>query len=146
VQALSARVYSFTGLLIPQALMGVASVALVYDLVRRWGRVGSFGQRRAARRRSPSRSRATTTRRAARAVRRVPPVGAVRRLEDGRTRWLVWAGVGVGSGSGKMGAALLVVPGIVAAWLWVAPRAAPRRCARQLVHRRDGRGRRASRC
>src|SRR5213595_3211261 len=42
VQALSARVFGFhpLSLLVPQALMGVASVALVYDLVRRrFGRV-----------------------------------------------------------------------------------------------------------
>ena len=37
VQALSARVFGFhsLSLLVPQALMGVASVGLVYDLVRR---------------------------------------------------------------------------------------------------------------
>src|SRR5207244_1267826 len=47
----------------------------------------------------------------------------VRGLEDGRTRWLVLAGVCVGLGfEAKMGAALLVVPGLAAAWLWVAPR------------------------
>jgi hypothetical protein len=47
----------------------------------------------------------------------------VRGLEDGRTRWLVLAGVCVGLGfEAKMGAALLAVPGLVAAWLWVAPR------------------------
>jgi 4-amino-4-deoxy-L-arabinose transferase-like glycosyltransferase len=47
----------------------------------------------------------------------------VRGLEDGRTRWLVWAGVCVGLGfEAKMGAALLVVPALAAAWLWVAPR------------------------
>ncbi len=45
------------------------------------------------------------------------------RCEDGRTRWLVLAGVCVGLGfETKMGAALLVVPGIALAWLWVAPR------------------------
>ncbi len=45
VQALSARVFGFSSLsiLVPQALMGVASVALVYDLVRRrFGRIGGF--------------------------------------------------------------------------------------------------------
>ena len=45
VQALSARVFGFDSLalLIPQALMGVAAVALVYDLTaRRFGRVGGF--------------------------------------------------------------------------------------------------------
>ena len=47
----------------------------------------------------------------------------VRALEDGRTRWLVLAGVCVGLGfEAKMGAALLVVPGLAAAWLWIAPR------------------------
>src|SRR4051812_30411216 len=45
VQALSVRVFGFHSLsmLVPQALMGVASVGLVYDLVRRqWGRAGGF--------------------------------------------------------------------------------------------------------
>ena len=47
----------------------------------------------------------------------------VRGLSDGRTRWLVLSGVCVGLGfEAKMGAALLVVPAIAAAWLWVAPR------------------------
>jgi 4-amino-4-deoxy-L-arabinose transferase-like glycosyltransferase len=46
----------------------------------------------------------------------------VRALEDGRTRWLVLSGVCVGLGfEAKMGAALIVVPAIAAAWLWVAP-------------------------
>ena len=45
VQALSVRIFGLHSLsvLVPQALMGVASVALVYDLVRRrFGRVGGF--------------------------------------------------------------------------------------------------------
>src|SRR3954470_14376678 len=45
VQALSVRVFGFHSLsmLVPQALMGVASVGLVYDMVRRhWGRAGGF--------------------------------------------------------------------------------------------------------
>ncbi len=47
----------------------------------------------------------------------------VRALEDGRTRWLVLAGACVGLGfEAKMGAALMVVPGMALAWLWVAPR------------------------
>ena len=48
----------------------------------------------------------------------------VRGLEDGRTRWLVLAGVCVGLGfETKMLVALVVVPGIALAWLWCAPRA-----------------------
>jgi 4-amino-4-deoxy-L-arabinose transferase-like glycosyltransferase len=114
VQALSVRVFGFHSLsiLIPQALMGVASV-------------GGF---------------------AAGATLALTPIAVaisrhnnpdallvlcvvfalwafVRGLEDGRTKWMIWAGVGAGLGfEAKMGAALLVVPGIVAAWLWVAPR------------------------
>src|SRR6476661_7321322 len=114
VQALSVRVFGFSSLamLVPQALMGVASVGLVYDLVRRrFGRAGAF---------------------AGGAVLALTPIavavsrhnnpdallvlcvvgalwGVVRALEDGRVRWL-------------MGAALLVVPALSAAWLWAAPR------------------------
>ncbi|WP_051324834.1 ArnT family glycosyltransferase [Candidatus Solirubrobacter pratensis] len=128
VQALSVRVFGFhsLSLLVPQALMGVASVALVYDLVRRrWGRAGGFAAGAAL---------ALTPITVAISRHNNPDAllilcvvfalwALVRGLEDGRTRWLVWAGVGVGLGfEAKMGAALLVVPGIVAAWLWVAPR------------------------
>jgi hypothetical protein len=107
-------------------LMGVASVALVYDLVRRrWGRAGGFAAGAAL---------ALTPITVAISRHNNPDAllvlcivfalwALVRGLEDGRTRWLVWAGVGVGLGfETKMGAALLVVPGIAAAWLWVAPR------------------------
>ena len=50
-----------------------------------------------------------------------------------RTKWLVWAGVAVGLGfETKMGVALMVVPGIAAAYLYVAPAWLPDR-ARQLL-------------
>ena len=118
--------YSSWSLLMPQALMGVASVALVYDLVRR-----PFG-------------RAAGT--VAGLVLALTPIAVavsrhnnpdallvlcsvaavwfcVRALEDGRTRWLVLSGVAVGLGfETKMAVALMVVPGIVAAYLWIAPR------------------------
>jgi 4-amino-4-deoxy-L-arabinose transferase-like glycosyltransferase len=46
----------------------------------------------------------------------------VRGLADGRTRWLVLAGVMIGLGfETKMAAALIIVPGLAAAWLWAAP-------------------------
>ena len=128
VQALSVRVFGFHSLsmLVPQALMGVASVGLVYDLVRRpWGRAGGF---------AAGATLALTPIAVAVSRHNNPDAllvlcvvfalwALVRGLQDGRTRWMVWAGVGVGLGfEAKMGAALLVVPGIVAAWLWVAPR------------------------
>jgi 4-amino-4-deoxy-L-arabinose transferase-like glycosyltransferase len=128
VQALSARVFGFhpLSLLVPQALMGVAAVGLLYDLVRRrFGRAAGFVAGLAL---------ATTP--VAVAVSRhnnpdellvlccVAAVWlAVRALDTGRVRWLVLSGVAIGLGfETKMAVALMVVPGIAAAWLWMAPR------------------------
>ncbi len=128
VQALSARAFGFHSwsILVPQALMGVAAVALVYDLTRRmWGRTAGFvaGLVLAITPITVAISRHNNPD----ALLALCCVGAlwclVRAFQDGRTRWLVLAGVCVGLGfETKMGAALLVVPAIAAAWLWVAPR------------------------
>ena len=128
VQALSVRVFGFSSwsMLVPQALMGVASVGLVYDLTRRrFGRAGGF----------VAGAVLALTPIAVAVSRHNNPdmllvlcvVGAlwalVRGLEDGRVRWLVLAGACVGLGfEAKMGAALLVVPAMTVAWLWAAPR------------------------
>jgi 4-amino-4-deoxy-L-arabinose transferase-like glycosyltransferase len=128
VQALSVRAFGFNSLaiLVPQALMGMASVALVYDLTRR--RVGRVAGAVAglvlaltpmtvavSRHNNPD------------ALLVLLSVAALwflmRAFDDGRTRWLVWAGVMVGLAfETKMLVALMVVPGIAAAWMWVAPR------------------------
>ncbi|HEY0409025.1 MAG TPA: glycosyltransferase family 39 protein, partial [Candidatus Dormibacteraeota bacterium] len=128
VQALSVRVFGYHALsmLIPQALMGVASVALVYDLVRRrFGRTAGFvgGLALALTPMTVAISRHNNPD----AMLILCCVAAlwfvVRGLEDGRTRWLVVAGVSVGLAfEAKMAAALLIVPALVAAWMWVAPR------------------------
>ena len=128
VQALSAKAFGFSSLsmLVPQALMGVAAVALTYDLTRRvLGRPAGFvaGLVLALTPISVAISRHNNPD----ALLMLCVVFAlwalVRGLQDGKTKWMIWAGVGVGLGfEAKMGAALLVVPGIVAAWLWVAPR------------------------
>ncbi|HEV8153421.1 MAG TPA: glycosyltransferase family 39 protein, partial [Solirubrobacteraceae bacterium] len=128
VQALSVRAFGFSSwsMLVPQALMGVATVGLTYDLVRRrFGRAAGFAGGLAlaltpvsvaiARHNNPD------------ALLVLCVTGAlwalVRGLEDGRTRWLVLSGVCVGLGfEAKMAAALLVVPALAAAWLWVGPR------------------------
>jgi 4-amino-4-deoxy-L-arabinose transferase-like glycosyltransferase len=131
VQALSVRVFGYhpLAMLVPQALMGVASVALVYDLVgRRFGRLGGFVAGLAlaltpitvgiSRHNNPD---------ALLVLCCVAAVWcAVRALDSEsthpRVRWLVLAGVCVGLGfETKMAVALMVVPGIVAAWLWIAP-------------------------
>jgi 4-amino-4-deoxy-L-arabinose transferase-like glycosyltransferase len=127
VQALSARVFGFNSLslLVPQALMGIASVALIYDLTRRlFGRAAGFtaGAVLALTPITVAISRHNNPD----ALLVLCSVGAlwavVRGLQDGRTRWLVLSGLLVGLGfETKMAVALMVVPGIAAAWLWFAP-------------------------
>jgi 4-amino-4-deoxy-L-arabinose transferase-like glycosyltransferase len=138
IQTLSVKLFGFhsLSLLVPQALMGVASVALVYDLTRRrWGRAAGA---------LAGLVLATTPITVAISRHNNPDAllilcctaalwCLVRAFEDDRTRWLVLSGVLVGLGfETKMGAALLVVPGIAAAWLWVAPRGRVR-ALRQLL-------------
>ena len=128
VQALSVRVFGYSSwsMLVPQALMGAATVGLTYDMVRRhFGRVAGtvaglvlvFTPTMVAvsRHNNPDVLLALCC---------VAAVWfLVRGLEDGRTRWIVLAGVCVGLGfETKMAAALMVVPAIAAAWLWAAPR------------------------
>jgi 4-amino-4-deoxy-L-arabinose transferase-like glycosyltransferase len=127
VQALSVRAFGFHPLsvLVPQALMGVASVGLVYDLVRRrFGRIGGFlgGLALALTPMAVAVSRHNNPD-ALLVLCSVAAVWcAVRALEDGTARWLVLSGVCVGLGfETKMGVALTVVPGIAAAWLLLAP-------------------------
>jgi 4-amino-4-deoxy-L-arabinose transferase-like glycosyltransferase len=127
-QALSVKAFGYhpLSILVPQALMGVASVGLLYDLVRRrWGRQAGFvaGLVLALTPIAVAVSRHNNPD----ALLVLCCVGAlwafVRALEDGATKWLVAAGVCVGLGfETKMGAALMVVPGMALAWLWVAPR------------------------
>ncbi len=125
VQALSARIFGFhpLSILIPQALMGVAAAGLMYDLVRRrFGRFAGFVAGIAL---------ATTPTIVAVSRHNNPDellvllsVAAVwfalRALDTGRTRWLVLSGVMVGLGfETKMGVALMLVPGIAVAWIWM---------------------------
>jgi len=128
IQTLSVRVFGYhpLAILVPQALMGVASVVLVYDLVRRrFGRLGGLVAGLAL---------ATTPIAVAMSRDNNPDAlltlccvaavwFAVRAFEDGRTRWLVCSGIAVGLGfETKMGVALAVVPAIALAWVWIAPR------------------------
>ncbi|MGZ4271998.1 MAG: ArnT family glycosyltransferase [Solirubrobacteraceae bacterium] len=128
VQALSVRAFGFHSLsiLVPQALMGMASVALVYDLVRRrFGRAAGTvaGVALALTPITVAISRHNNPDALLVLCCTAALWFLVRGLEDGRTRWLVWCGVCVGLGfETKMAAALLIVPGLAAAWLWVAPR------------------------
>src|SRR4051812_27897015 len=127
VQALSVRIFGWHSLsmLVPQALMGIGSVALAYDLTaRRFGRAGGFAAGAVlaltpiavaiSRHNNPD------------ALLVLCVVGAlwavVRALEDGRVRWLVLAGGGGGLGfGGEGGAAPLVGAAPSGARVWAAP-------------------------
>jgi 4-amino-4-deoxy-L-arabinose transferase-like glycosyltransferase len=137
IQALSVRIFGFHSLsiLVPQALMGVASVALMYDLVRRrFGRVGGFVAALAlavtpitvaiSRHNNPDSLLVLCCVAALwctmRGLEAQPAGRSTRSLKS--TGWLVAAGVAVGLGfETKMLVALVVVPGIVLAWLWLTP-------------------------
>jgi 4-amino-4-deoxy-L-arabinose transferase-like glycosyltransferase len=148
VEALSAKLFGFNSLaiLVPQALMGVASVGLLYDLTRsRWGRVAGTVAGLAlaltpvvvaiSRHNNPDALlvlcsvgalwcfvRALDSERV-RSNPRIARESANAAKGRGATKWLVAAAVCVGLGfEAKMGAALMVVPGMALAWLWVAPR------------------------
>ena len=144
VQALSVRLFGYhpLSILVPQALMGMVSVALVYDLVRRrFGRIGGFvgGLALALTPITVAISRHNNPD----ALLVLCCVGAlwcvVRALDAAparpSTRWLVLAGVCVGLGfETKMAVAFAVLPGIAAAWLWLAPAARGRwHALRQLL-------------
>ena len=120
--------------------MGMATVALIYDLVRRrFGRVGGFiaGLTLAITPITVAMSRHNNPDAAVILCCVAALWFAVRALEDGRTKWIVWSGVMVGLGfEAKMGTALLVVPAIAAAWLWASPNTAaqalpPAACGRR---------------
>jgi len=138
VMGLSARIFGFSSwsMLVPQALMGVASVALLYASVRRVaGPVAGL---------------------LAGAVLALTPVAVLmfrfnnpdallvlllvlaaycttRAVERAGTCWLVLAAVAIGSGFlAKMGAALVVVPALALAYLVAAPTGLGRRI-RQLL-------------
>ena len=134
VMELSGRIFGFGqwSMLVPQALEGVASVALLYAAVRRWfgpaagliaGLVLALTPVAALmfRFNNPDALLVLLMTAAAYAL--------VRAIENGRTRWLVFCGVLLGLAFlAKMLQAFLVVPGFAIAYLWAgAPRGLPRR-------------------
>jgi 4-amino-4-deoxy-L-arabinose transferase-like glycosyltransferase len=128
VQALSARAFGLSSwsILVPQAVMGVAAVGFSWDLTRRrFGRVGGFvaGLALAITPTAVAIFRHNNPDAVVLLCSVVALWAVVRALDDGRTRWLILAGAMIGLGfEAKMGAALLVVPALAAAYLWVSPR------------------------
>ncbi|MEW6583822.1 MAG: glycosyltransferase family 39 protein, partial [Actinomycetota bacterium] len=133
VMALSVRVFGLSSwsILVPEALMGVATVWLVYATVRRWfppaaallaGAVMALTPVAVLmfRFNNPDALLVLLLTAAAYAV--------VRAIEGGGTRWLVLAGVAVGLGfMTKMLQALVVVPPFALAYLVAAPAPLARR-------------------
>jgi 4-amino-4-deoxy-L-arabinose transferase-like glycosyltransferase len=127
VMELSGRIFGFGkwSMLVPQALEGVASVALLYAAVKRWfgpaagliaGLVLALTPVAALmfRYNNPDALLVLLMTAAAYAL--------VRALEQGRTRWLVACGVLLGFAFlAKMLQAFLVLPGFALAYLWAGP-------------------------
>src|SRR3954447_13299015 len=128
IQTLSVKAFGFhpLSILVPQAIMGVATVALAYDLVRRrFGRAAGFvaGLVLALTPMTVAISRDNNPDALVTLCCTAALWCLVRGLERGRTKWLVLSAVCVGLGfETKLAVSLMVVPGIAAAWLWVAPR------------------------
>jgi 4-amino-4-deoxy-L-arabinose transferase-like glycosyltransferase len=136
---LSARIFGVNSwsILVPEALIGVASVALLFTTVKRW-----FGPAAGL---------------IAGAVLALTPIAVLmfrfnnpdallvllmiagawatsRAIENGQTKWIVWAGVFVGFGFlTKMLQALLVVPAYALAYLFAGPPRLGRRIVQLLL-------------
>ncbi len=128
LMALSVRLFGLSSfaILLPEAIMGVVTVALLYVIVRRHFSV--------------------VTALVAGGVVALTPVAALmfrfnnpdallvllmtlavfftlKGIESGRLRWMLWAGAMIGLGFlTKQLQAFLIVPGLAAAYLWMSPR------------------------
>ena len=124
---ISGRIFgvNYWSLLVPQALEGVATVAVLYAAVRRWfgpaagliaGLVMALTPVAALMFRFNNPDALLVL------LLTVAAYATVRALENGRSRWLVLAGVVLGFAFlTKMMQAFLVVPGFALAYLWAGP-------------------------
>ena len=127
VMEISGRMFgvNYWSLLVPQALEGVATVAVLYAAVRRWfgpaagliaGLVMALTPVAALMFRFNNPDALLVL------LLTVAAYATVRALENGRSRWLVLAGVVLGFAFlTKMMQAFLVVPGFALAYLWAGP-------------------------
>jgi 4-amino-4-deoxy-L-arabinose transferase-like glycosyltransferase len=128
VQALSVRAFGYSSwsMLVPQALMGIGTVALAYDLTRRvFGRPAGFvaGLVLALTPIAVAISRHNNPDALVVLASTAALWFTVRACLDGRARWLAWAGVMIGIGfEAKMATGLLVLPALALAYFWIAPR------------------------
>ena len=127
VMEISGRIFGFNqwSVLVPQALEGVGSVALLYGAVRRWfgppaGLIAGLALAL-----TPSAAlifRFNNPDALLVLLMTAAAYTLVRAVENGRTRWLVSCGLLLGFAFlAKMLQAFLVVPGFAAAYLWAGP-------------------------
>ena len=138
VMELSGRLFGFSSfsMLLPEALMGVATAALVYAALRRWFGPGAALLAGAAMATTPVAALMFRFNNPDALLVLLLAAGAyclTRALERAGTRWLVALGVTIGFGFlVKMGEALLVVPAFGGAYALAAPTSASRR-VRQIL-------------
>ncbi|MCU1472370.1 glycosyltransferase family 39 protein, partial [Amnibacterium sp.] len=136
VMALSVRIFGLStwSILLPEALMGVATVALVYLIVRRRFSPGAALIAGAATAITPVAVlmfRFNNPDALLVLLVTLATYLTLRGIEDGRARWVLWAGVAIGFGFlTKQLQAFLVVPVLGGVYLF----AAPRRIGVRLAH------------
>jgi 4-amino-4-deoxy-L-arabinose transferase-like glycosyltransferase len=127
VMELSGRIFGFGqwSMLVPQALEGVASVALLYAAIRRWFGPGAGLIAGLALALTPSAAlifRFNNPDALLVLLMTAAAYALVRAIENGRTKWLVTCGILLGFAFlAKMLQAFLVVPGFAVAYLWAGP-------------------------
>src|SRR5580692_846260 len=127
VMELSGRIFglNYWSLLVPQALEGVAAVAVLYTTVRRWFGPGAAIMAGAVLAVTPVATlifRFDDPDALLTLMMTVAAYAATRAIESGHTRWLVFTGALLGVGFlAKMLAAFLVLPALALAYLYAGP-------------------------
>ncbi len=127
VMELSGRIFglNYWSLLVPQALEGVAAVAVLYTTVRRWFGPGAAITAGAVLAVTPVATlifRFDDPDALLTLMMTVAAYAATRAIESGHTRWLVFTGALLGVGFlAKMLAAFLVLPALALAYLYAGP-------------------------
>ena len=127
VMELSARIFglNYWSLLVPQALEGMAAVAVLYTTVRRWFGPGAAIMAGTVLAISPVATlifRFDDPDALLTLMMTVAAYAATRAIESGHTRWLVFTGALLGVGFlAKMLAAFLVLPALALAYLYAGP-------------------------
>jgi 4-amino-4-deoxy-L-arabinose transferase-like glycosyltransferase len=128
LMALSVRVFGLSSfaILLPEAIMGVATVALVYVIVRKHFPVATALVAGGALALTPVAAlmfRFNNPDALLVLLMTLAVFFTLKGIESGRLRWMLWAGAMIGLGFlTKQLQAFLIVPGLAAAYLWMSPR------------------------